>query len=152
MNGEGEEEEIAASASLTSDGRAATLAFDEPTLSGGDYDFAYGYVSFPTISYESATGTFTITGTDSVTVTLRLYTDGDDTVLSLGMEDQDGYDPMELEAKLIYRPLSADPAPLSGETVELGSASQDELIGLISELYGKLMSDPELSALFMGGY
>lgn len=152
VNGEGESEEVAASASLTSDGRAATLAFDEPTLSDGDYDSAYGYVSFPTISYESATGTFTVTGSDSVTVTLRIYTDEDDTVFSLGVEDEDGYDPMELEVKAIYRPLSAEPAPLSGETVQLGSASQDELIGLINELYGKLMSDPELSALFMGGY
>lgn len=88
------------------------------------------------------------------TVTVRLYTDGEDTVFSFTMDqgDEDPWTISLFDFKCILRPISTDPAPLSGETLALGKANENDLIDLLNGLYEKVMNDPDLAGLLGFGY
>lgn len=159
LEGESADAEITASASLIRADGVATLSFDVPESSEEAVDsFDYSYASIPEISYEAATGTFTFVAKDGGealhTITVRLYTDGEDTAFSFTMDpaDEEIWGMDFLDVKFILRPISADPAPLPGETLALGKATEDDLIDLLNELAGKVMDDPDLAALFGIGY
>ena len=161
LEGEGADAEITASASLTSADGVATLSFDAPELNAETFDevFVQGASKIPDIStYEAATGTFTFVtkARDEVfnTITVRLYPDGDDTVFSFTMDpaDEDIWAIDLFDFKCILRPISADPAPLSGEALALGKANENDLIDLLNGLYEKVMNDPDLAGLLGFGY